>query len=276
MTFNPFAVDENSTKILIVNVLYISGPLNAKKVHAKLKEHGAGISYQAAHKALKKMVENEVLTSEEGNFSINPDWISNMKSFISSFDMKPNSIKDIFSKLDSGKTVSFTVNNDMEMGYFVLDFAHHFNDVKSPKDGPMILNFHFMWTILPLSARQFMMLKEIINKRGVYATSHENSIYEEIMKRHWENAGAKVAINVPDCASTSEVIILGEYIINIFWNPDHLKMNLEFTRAVKDEKSLDYNEFYKVLGALTKTEFVIIKSKEAAEYTRKKSLSYFK
>jgi len=265
------------TKTSIIHILDKYGSLPAKKIFNRLKkELGLSITYQATHKALKKMCENEVLKCEDNHFMINPHWISKMKSFINQLEKQHHDIKAVFAKLDAGKTVNFTVRNDMEMGYFVLDFAHYYNSRHSKEEGPFVLNFHFMWTILPLSDAQFVMFKEIVDRRGVYATSHEISEYERIMKRHWERAGAHVAIDVPDCVSNSEVVVLGDYIINIFWDPDHLKMNIDFTKTVKDEPSFDYNRFYKILGAHTKTEFVIVKNKDVAEKLRKKTLSYFK
>jgi len=100
-------------------------------------------------------------------------------------------------------------------------------------------------------------------------------VYDNIMKRHWELRGAKVEVGVPDCVSNSEVVVIGDYVINIFWDPKHLKSNIDFTKTVKDEKSFDYNEFYKELCAPTNTEFVIIKNKQVAENLRKKTLKCF-
>ncbi|MBU0536432.1 MAG: hypothetical protein KKE20_05675 [Nanoarchaeota archaeon] len=275
MKIDPLIAEGNDTKIRIIRILDENGALNAKKIHSKLKENGAPISYQAAHKALKKMQENGVLRCEDSQFSIDPKWISKTREFINSLEKEPDSLKDIFSRLDSDKTVSFTVNSDMEMGYFALDFAHYFNKRFKKDEGPVIFNFHFMWTVLPLSHKQFRMFKEIINKRGVYATSCEDLEYDEIMKRHWEKAGAKVKLGVKDIVSNCEVIVAGDYIINNFWDPKHLEWNIEFTKTVNDEKSLDYSEFYKVLCAQTKTEIVIIKNKQVAESLRKRALDYF-
>ncbi|MFC1732038.1 hypothetical protein ACFL6I_17105 [candidate division KSB1 bacterium] len=268
---------DNRTRLAIIEILDKYKSLSAKKIHSRLnKEHGISVTYQAAHKAIKKMEEKGILIVAENQFRISPNWVQKMKSFVQQIEKNTSTMEYIFQRLDSGKTYSFTAKTDMEMGYFALDFAHYFNSRHSKEEGPFILNFHFMWTVLPLSHEQFKMLKEIIQKRGVYATAHENSTYDGIMKRHWEKVGAKVEIGVKDFISNCEVVIIGDYVINNFWDPKHLKWNIDFTQTVKDEKSLDYHEFYKVLAAPTKTEIVVIKNKQVAEQLRKKSLRYFK
>ena len=273
MGFDPFAIGDNNTKMTILSILDRLGPISAKKMHSELRKEGISISYQAAHKALNKMLDKGIIIYEDRNFSVNPKWVSNMRIFINQLEKEPNSLKEIFSRLDSGKTVSFTASSDIEMGYFVLDFTYYFSRRYS---SAVSLNLLFMWTILPLNDKQYKMFKDILKRCSMYVTSKEDSTYDGIMKRHWEKAGAKVAIGVPDCASNCDVIVIGDYIINIFWNPEHLKRNIEFNRTIIDEKSLDYDGFYKMLSAPTRMEFIIVKNKAVAESIRNKTLGYFK
>ena len=101
MGFDPFAIGDNNTKMTILSILDRLGPISAKKMHSELRKEGISISYQAAHKALNKMLDKGIIIYEDRNFSVNPKWVSNMRMFISQLEKEPGSVKEVFSRLDS-------------------------------------------------------------------------------------------------------------------------------------------------------------------------------
>src|SRR3989344_2789747 len=262
MVFDPFVGwGESNTKLTIIHILTKYSSLSAKRIYNRLKkEFGVSVSYQATHKALKKMQESRIIDYISGEYKINPEWVKRMKVFAEQLEKSPNTITEIFSSLDSGKTVSFTVRNEMEMGYFVLDFMANFS--KTGGKGPLILNLFLVWTILPLNDEQFLQLKGLIKKHGVYVVSQEGLVYDKIMKKQWENAGGRVAIGIKDCVSNCDVIVIGDYIINIYWDPEHLEKEFEDSRRIEKEGDINYNRMYELMSAPTKIDFIITKNKE--------------
>ncbi|MBU0536433.1 MAG: hypothetical protein KKE20_05680 [Nanoarchaeota archaeon] len=276
MVISPFVGGgDSNTKLAIIHILNRYKSLNAKKIFNLLKKDFAiSITYQACHKALKKMYDDKVLDYIDKEYLINDSWVSKMKNFVSDLEKTPSKMIEVFTKLDQNKIVSFDVRNEAEMGYFVLDFMEHYSETGG--NGPLIMNMHFVWTILPLSDEQFVILKSLIKRHGVYIMAREGKEYDKIMKRHWEDAGGKVDIGIKDAVSNCDVICIGDYIINIYWDPDHLEEAVNSTKQIKKESDLNYNELYELICKPVKIDFVIMKNKEAAESIRNKTLGHFR
>ena len=276
MVFDPFVCwGDSNTKLTIIHVLNNYGSLTAKKIYNHLKkEYGISATYQAVHKALKKMHECKIVDFVNNEYKINLEWIKKMRIFADELEKNPKTISEMFSVLDSGKAVNFTARNEAEMGYFVLDFATHFSNLGGR--GPVFMNLFYVWTILPLNDEQFQHLKKLIKKHKIYVVSQEGMVYDKIQKRHWEDAGGTVRIGVRECVSNCEVIALGDYVINIYWDPQKLEKDMKDNETHKDESSINYNSIYEMITEPTKIDFIIIKNKEVAEKIGQKTLSYFK
>jgi len=276
MVFDPFVCwGDSNTKLTIIHALNNYGSLSAKKVHNHLKkEFGISATYQAVHKALKKMHECKIVDFVNNEYRINEVWVRRMRVFADELEKNPKTISEMFSVLEGGKAVNFTARNESEMGYFVLDFATHYS--MSGGKGPVFMNLFYVWTILPLNDEQFQNLKKLIKKHKIYVVSREGMVYDKIMKRHWEDAGGKVSIGVRECVSNCEVVVLGDYIMSIYWDTKKLERDILNNESYKDESSINYNQIYEMITESTKIDFVIIKNKEVAEKIRQKTLSYFK
>jgi len=58
-----------STQDLIIEILSNEWPLTTKQIHNRLKRnHAKNISYQAAHKTIKQMLEEKILLKEKKIF----------------------------------------------------------------------------------------------------------------------------------------------------------------------------------------------------------------
>jgi hypothetical protein len=72
--------ESNSTTDAIISLLGSKWPLSARKIHHAIrKKHIQKISYQAVHKALQRLVERKVLSKEDNEYYLNPNWIKRMK-----------------------------------------------------------------------------------------------------------------------------------------------------------------------------------------------------
>ncbi|MBN2066919.1 MAG: hypothetical protein JW744_00445 [Candidatus Diapherotrites archaeon] len=65
-----------------VHVLSREWPLPLKSLHWKLRnEHGKEVSFQATHKALNKLVSQNILLKEERNYKLNIEWLEQLIRF---------------------------------------------------------------------------------------------------------------------------------------------------------------------------------------------------
>ena len=73
---------EGKVKDAIVNVLGGEWPLSLKEIYfAVVKQYSLDVSCQAVHKALKLLVESNVLVRQEKKYCLNIEWIRNVKSY---------------------------------------------------------------------------------------------------------------------------------------------------------------------------------------------------
>lgn len=71
-----------SVKEIIIQILSEEWPLPLKSLHWKIaREHGKSISFQATHKALNKLVEQNILVKNEKRYRLNLAWLEQLSSF---------------------------------------------------------------------------------------------------------------------------------------------------------------------------------------------------
>lgn len=276
MVFDPFvAWGESDTKLTIIHILNTYGTLPAKKIFNHLKkDFGVSVTYQATHKALKKMHESKILDFVNSEYKINPEWVKRMRAFCEELEKNPKAMSEVFSLLEKGQTVNFTARTEMEEWEFVVDFTEYY--LKSGGSKPVIMNTPYVWSLLPSSDSAFKIVKNAAKKVGLYIVSEEGLDYDQIMSRHWTEIGAKVVIGIEGCISNCDVLVFGDYVINMYRDSESLKRGIEDNKTIHDESEINYNNLYEIVTCPVQINFVIIKNKDVAEKIREKSLTYFK
>lgn len=67
---------------LTITILSQEWPLSLKTIQRKItKEYGKKASFQATHKALKKLLEKNVLTKQDLHYEINTEWLKQLNNF---------------------------------------------------------------------------------------------------------------------------------------------------------------------------------------------------
>ncbi len=71
-----------SVKFAIVEILSMEWPLSLKALHYLLsKKYALNVSYQAVHKAIKQLTENQIVEKDNRYYLLNMAWISKVKDF---------------------------------------------------------------------------------------------------------------------------------------------------------------------------------------------------
>lgn len=78
----PTLFGKKSTKDAIITVL-VGRSLTMKRIYNSLRSQGFNVTYQAVHKAMAGLVESGVVEKKNLEYSINPEWIKSLDSFVS-------------------------------------------------------------------------------------------------------------------------------------------------------------------------------------------------
>ncbi len=101
-----FDNESTSTKDKIISILVTQPNLNTKKINSALKkQYALNVTYQAVHKTLKLMVEQEILEHKNKAYELNPQWINNLRLFVEKIE------KTDLSEQNQGK---YTTKQDLK------------------------------------------------------------------------------------------------------------------------------------------------------------------
>jgi len=266
----------SDTKAQIMEIIKQEKQINAKKIFNRLGKHyNSPITYQATHKILKKMLEEGLLVKEELEYKINPEWVEELGEYLTELvEAEVPSARKIISQLDRGQTVQFTVKKEIHMARFLLDFL---NLAAKKTAEPIVMHLQFTWTLMPLDEKQRQILEECARRNGVFVLSHDSFFWDKWASKQWEHIGAKIKIGQKNFAKQNDTLVIGDYIVNIFWEEQHLSWVRSDSLRVKNEKDLDINVLFEmILDSETKIDFIIRKDKVAARKIIYESMEQFR
>ena len=115
---NIFGTD--STKGSIVELLSREWPLTAKKIYNNLiKNYHLSMTYQAAHKALKELIEKNVLNKTKEGYLINKEWAKQLGEFSQKVEEE---LKSVHQKREIKTIQKIVFENHSEYIKFTIDF----------------------------------------------------------------------------------------------------------------------------------------------------------
>lgn len=80
----------------IVTILGNEFPLTAKEIFVRVqRQNTKGITYQAAHKALKEMLAEKMIIKTNSRYEMDKDWIGNLKNYATTLEQTYSGKKDI-------------------------------------------------------------------------------------------------------------------------------------------------------------------------------------
>ncbi len=248
----------SSTKEKIIEILSKNWPLSAKKIYNQLlKEYHLSITYQATHKALKELFENNILEKRKDGYLLNKEWAEKLESF-------SEKIKDELEQENENKEIKtvqkLTFNNHIEFLKFHLGFMEEI--VKKDKKLDMI--FHYRQAPYPhvLSNEQITKMKKIMPKvKWTIYVKKDNSM-GRWCARQWEKMGVKVIFN-PEI-SEDRMMFLNDYILNVYTSKASLKA-WDDSYDIKDVNDFNVNSTIEdISDPKFKTIVTIMKDKELA------------
>ena len=258
---------EKNVKDCIISILSNKWPLSGKKIYNIIrKQYELSVTYQAVHKALKQLAEDDVLLKTGREYKLNDEWIEHIREF-------GGKTKDVYSiakkDIEKFSIFNFTFTNQIEMGNFIIDL------LEKDQEEPIFVNWSFMWCPLFLSKKNYIKLKELLSKRKTYIVCKTKRTWDEWLLGLWKEIGAEVRLDI-NCASECDMIISKDNVIQVFWSEHFRNQFDDFMKGVTDIKEMNMNDlFYRISEIETKVYIVINKNKEVADEMRNKTLKCF-
>ncbi|MEK6942267.1 MAG: hypothetical protein AABW85_05410 [archaeon] len=276
MTFNlattQLSKNSASTKDKIVLVLGQEFPLSAKQIFNRLKkEFATDISYQAAHKLLKQLVLEKVLLREEKKYSLNKQWIKQVKTFGSNLENSylKKAGNNYLLDLEKHGTANVSLTGIRETARFLID---GFFLLPNSQKKPNIALWRNVYSIIGLTDEDYEGLKQTLPKWHVFAS--EKNFLDKMFADTLSKYGAKVKLGVKDVATTlCDTMVCGDYVGTIWYPPKFRKLWLHQNRQPKKLTEFDLHSHFKLMiDEKAKINIIITKNEELADQIREEYL----
>src|SRR3989344_7670028 len=106
-------IGKKSTKDEVILALSLRQPLTAKEIYNTLnREHGNVASYQAVHKTIQQLVDENVIEKNEKQYKLNNEWVKEVANFGKNLE---HNYQEILKKIDVTSSVMLTFSSYIEL-----------------------------------------------------------------------------------------------------------------------------------------------------------------
>lgn len=217
---------------IIVDVLSKEWPLTARKIHNVVKSRGVDVTYQAVHKAIYKLLGDEILVKAPGGYQLNEEWIKDIREFCENLEKSYNHRS---SNLQNMNPQTMIFETQIDMGKFLLD-AIDKNLLGNFRE--LYCNWSFVWSTLPFSKKEYTQLKSILTKKRCCIISSDNRYYTKWHADVWRKNGARVKIGVKD-APKMDYLVYGPFVIQVFWGKEIRDSQEKYLSTIKSHRDIN-------------------------------------
>ena len=267
----PLFGSNGSTKSLILKILSEEWPLSAKEVFNRVKKNSKEpISYQAVHKCLQELVLETIAEKSEKGYLLSLNWIdSNTTLFAGLHAAYTND----FIKSIEGKTMEFDTLYAVDK--FLIQYLSKLLPLL-PKKPVLCLHWNHLWLPLFISREEYANMKGIATLITSYSLIKGSDPIDKWCSDFWAERGMKVILGA-NVASTFDLVILNDFILQVFYPPEIKKILDEIYSKTTKVKDLDLDNFFSsVFEKKTKILVKVLKEPVLAEELREQTLSFFK
>ena len=260
--------DSGSSRDSILKVLSEEWPLSAKEIYSKVsKISSKDISYQAIHKTLNSLVEENIVAKEDGKYLLSLSWVESTKEMLT---MLENNLKE--GKVVSPLNQKFVFSTVMEVDQFLVGIKDLFKPTKEDELGLVWVHF---WIPLFFSKNTYKTMKEILTGSKFYAITPNDSPIDKWCADFWGKLGINKKVGVKDVPNIS-MLIFSDLILQVFYPVEIKKALDEVYNSTDDPSKLDIDNFFTtVFEKKTRIPVLISKNKEVADELMKQIKSYF-
>jgi len=256
-----------SLKNRIIDLLADEKKLSLREIFYNIGK-SSSVTYQAVHKAAKELLQKDILEKKQDYYLIKKEWVTELKTFLEKID---NGKNDIIKQLEKNKIANMQFRSTADFGRFALNFFGSIADPANKKE--FIINSRHIFNMFFLSKEEhskFMEAKELFN---IYILCDEETETDRIIEKAWEGVGAKI-MNGADYCQTCDFMVIDDYVMEIFFNPESKKIWYDFDKAT----FLTYNlaEVITEINSEKPMHIILIKDPDLAKEIKERTLASFK
>ena len=266
--FVMFFGNSDSSRDLVLKILSEEWPMSAKEIYSRVsKISSKEISYQAIHKTLNSLVEENIVAKDDGKYLLSISWVSNTKEMLSRLE---NNLKE--GKVVSPLNQKFVFSTVMEVDQFLVGIKDMFKPTKEDEFGLVWVHF---WIPLFFSRETYKEMKELLLGSKFYCITPNDSSIDKWCAGFWKDLGIKEKVGVKDSFDIS-MLVYKDYIVQVFYPVEIRKALDEVYNSTKDPSKLDIDNFFKIVfEKQTKIPVLISKNKEVADELMKQIKGFF-
>ena len=268
-----------SVKDVVVSILTEKWPLSAKEIfNSAIKTYGLTVSYQAIHKGLTELEEENIVKKVGKEYSLSKSWIFNQREFFESINKKYNQTQGRY---------EFNPENEDKAVFRFTDlsvFSVTLGNILSKKEligkGPnsSLGIFYHGWFPLKFSFLDFETLRRMARIRdNIFTVIKSDSPFDKWISLQYEKAGFNSKYGVFDLNYSSDIGCHGETICKVTFSNETKELMDKIYGKISNLATLfSYYTFEsrKLPKVEIKVEF--FKDADMAELLRKQIISYFK
>ena len=264
-----------NTKDAVITMLALEWPLSLKTIYSKIKrKYGYSSTYQAVYKAVKELVEMQVLIEKEKRYEINIEWVKRVQSFTDIVETNyyaKERVESLGGVEGSKKGKDLLVLN-FESIFDAEKYLYYFMKselLKIKKDTVCHMANHEWRPIFYLRTEYNYYRK--LKKRGhrFFYLCSGNSEMEKNCIKFYKNIGLNY--NLIKEKFTNDTLVFGGYFIHIFIGEEKQSRMAELLEKKDTLKLLE-----EVLEAKSMVRVVINKDPALAEEIKKQTVKRFK
>ncbi len=290
--------NNDSTKDKIIELLSYEWPLSLRKIYYLLKKRGLKITYQAVHKAIHQLLDDNKLIKTSDGFMINLAWIkdihektdiirvnyfSKKRSFLSVEETKEtaDSRKDNHGIKDDGYSSNESIRVFIFNNWFDLEkYLYYFQKktLKGFKDKRSIcIHHHHEWRPLFYLRAEHNWITTL-KKAGyeLYTVCSGKTVLDKWSKKFYDSVGNKVIMGIK-LNGPSEILIFSDYVVEVYIPFELLTKLDSYLKKIKSFDNLDSEWLIEnIFDKTCEIKAIIHKDSKLSDELRKHLISHFK
>lgn len=270
----------SSTPELIVRILSKDFPLRINEIHRRLKEnHQIDISFQGARKALQILVSSGKLHYKNGEYSLNKEWIKQLKSlsdslvnnyFTAELKSKPPTIERIGKEFQIFRFKD-ALQTDKFVGELLFDIA------QAPGEKKLCIQMlHYWFPLGHMGTESEFILEMRRRKTEIYYLKFSKSyLLDRLSEKFYSQHGAHFGTTSDELERYSEICSIGDFIIKVQYPTQFIDELDAIYKKTKDIKDFDFKSFGTIIKKELPVTLTIFRDKSIAMSIQEKTLRYY-
>ncbi len=252
----------------IIYLLSKEYPLSLKKIYLRIKPLYP-VTCQAVHKTLSHLVEKRVLKKSGREYELHREWIARLQDFSKKLNenyLLPKKLGEAPIMLIA-RTLKERADIVYKLMHTLLSETEHFSQ-------PCIINNRRMYTLNSLNKEQRTWFEQVLPQKAEwYMLCDSDTSVDRKLSAYLKNLGFRVQFTKKNYAQTCDVIVIGDYALQIY-NPEDYKKERDLLLSSRDIAEF-FHKHSNFIYRSYHIPIILLKNKLLSAEIRSRTLSEF-